>query len=191
MFSNQAKAQTPETVNGIEVDKIISVIDDINIDTHNGKWQFRSENQWTGGATNQSKFKEYFANNGENIPHAKPFTLEADEPLILAGNDSAANPVEYLLHALTSCLTTSLVAHAAVRGIVVDDINTSTEGDIDIRGFLGMSEDVRKGYQAIRINMRVKSDASAEQLKELALFSPVYDVVSNSLPVALNIETYS
>jgi hypothetical protein len=74
---------------------------------------------------------------------------------------------------------------------VVEDINTSTEGDIDIRGFLGMSEGVRKGYQAIRITMKVKSKASAETLKELALFSPVYDVVSNSLPVEFNIETYS
>ena len=191
MFSNQVKAQTPETINGIEVDKIISVIDDINIDENNGKWQFRSENKWIGGATNQSEFKDYFANNGKNVPHIDPFILAADEPPLIGGNDDAANPVEYLLHALTSCLTTSLVAHAAVRGIVVDDINTSTEGDIDIRGFLGMSEDVRKGYQAIRINMKIKSDASSEQLKELALFSPVYDVVSNSLPVELNIETYS
>lgn len=191
MFSNQAKVQTPEIVNGIEVDKITSVIDDINIDANNGKWQFRSTNIWMGAAKNQSEFKDYLANNGENVPHIDPFILMADEPPLIGGNGDAANPVEYLLHALTSCLTTSLVAHAAVRGIVVDDINTSTEGDIDIRGFLGMSEDVRKGYQAIRINMRVKSEAAAEQLKELALFSPVYDVVSNSLPVELNIETYS
>lgn len=89
--------------------------------------------------------------------------------------------VEHLLHVLTSCMATSLVVHAAVRGIVVDDIDTSTEGDID----------VRKGYQVIRILMKVKSKASSEQLKELALFSPVYDVVSNALSVAFNIETYS
>ena len=139
---------------------------------------------------NQSEFKDYFANDGENISHPKPFVLEADEPPLLGGNGSAANPVEYLLHALTSCLTTSLVAHAAVRGITVEDINTSTEGDIDVRGFLGISEDVRKGYQAIRINMKVKSEASAEQLKKLAMFSPVYDTVSNSLPVDLVIEKY-
>ncbi|MBT5869554.1 MAG: OsmC family protein [Nitrospinaceae bacterium] len=116
--------------------------------------------------------------------------MEADEPLILGGTSNAANPVEYLLHALTSCLTTSLVAHAAVRGITVEDINTSTEGDIDVRGFLGISEEVRNGYQAIRINMKVKSEASAEQLKQLAMFSPVYDTVSNSLPVDLVIEKH-
>lgn len=191
MSTNQATAQTPEIVNGIEIDMVMSVINSINADANNGKWQFRSENQWTGGAKNQSEFKDYFANNGENISHAKPFMLKADEPVSLSGNDAAPNPVEYLLHALTSCLTTSLVAHAAVRGITIEDITSSTEGDIDIRGFLGLSEDVRKGYQTIRINMKVKSEAPAEQLKELAFFSPVYDVVSNSLPVELNIETYS
>lgn len=190
MSTNQATTQTSEIVNGIEIDKVISVVNKINADKNCGKWQFRSKNQWTGGAMNQSEFKDYFANDGENISHPKPFVLEADEPPLLGGNGSAANPVEYLLHALTSCLTTSLVAHAAVRGITVEDINTSTEGDIDVRGFLGISEDVRKGYQAIRINMKVKSEASAEQLKKLAMFSPVYDTVSNSLPVDLVIEKY-
>ena len=190
MSTNQATAQTPKFVNGIDVDKVMSVVNNINADANNGKWQFRSINQWTGATKNQSKFKDYFANDGENISHPKPFVLEADEPLLLGGTGNAANPVEHLLHALTSCLTTSLVAHAAVRGITVEDINTSTEGDIDVRGFLGLSEDVRKGYQAIRINMKVKSEAPAETLKELALFSPVYDVVSNSLPVDLVIEKY-
>jgi uncharacterized OsmC-like protein len=190
MSTNQATIQTPKVVNGIEVDKVMSIINNINADANNGKWQFRSINQWTGATKNQSGFKNYLANNGENISHPKPFVLEADEPLLLGGTNNAANPVEHLLHALTSCLTTSLVAHAAVRGILVEDINTSTEGDIDVRGFLGISADVRKGYQAIRINMKVKSEAPAEQLKELAMFSPVYDTVSNSLPVDLVIEKY-
>ena len=190
MSTSQATIQNSEIVNGIEVDKIVNVVNKIDADKNCGKWQFRSSNQWTGGTMNQSEFKDYFANDGENISHPKPFVLEADEPPLLGGNGSAANPVEYLLHALTSCLTTSLVAHAAVQGITVEDINTSTEGDIDVRGFLGISEDVRKGYQAIRINMKVKSEASAEQLKKLAMFSPVYDTVSNSLPVDLVIEKY-
>jgi len=190
MSTNQTTTQVPEVVNGIEINKVMSVINNINADANNGKWQFRSTNQWTGATENQSEFKDYLSNNGKNNSHPKPFVLEADEPLILGGTSNAANPVEYLLHALTSCLTTSLVAHAAVRGITVEDINTSTEGDIDVRGFLGISEEVRNGYQAIRINMKVKSEASAEQLKELAMFSPVYDTVSNSLPVDLVIEKH-
>ena len=191
MSTNPAMMQTPESVNGIEVDKITSVISEINADTNNAKWKFWSENQWMGGAVNQSAFNNFYSLGQENTSRTAPFMLEADEPVSLSGNDTAPNPVEHLLHALISCLTTSLVAHAAVRGITIEDITSSTEGDIDIRGFLGISEDVRKGYQAIRITMKVKSEAPAEQLKELALFSPVYDVVSNSLPVELNIETYS
>ena len=190
MSANQATVQTPELVNGIEVDKVMSIINNINTDANNGKWRFRSTNQWTGATRNQSVFKDYFANNGETFTHPNPFVVVADEPVLIGGTSEAANPVEYLLHALTSCLVTSLVAHAAVRGITVEDIRTSTEGDIDVRGFLGISDDVRKGYQSIRINMRVKSEATAEQLKELALFSPVYDTVSNSLPVDLVIEKY-
>lgn len=190
MSTSQAIAQTPEIINGIEVDKVMSVVNNIKADANNGKWQFKSEKKWTGATKNQSEFKDYFVNDGENTLHPKPFVLEADEPLLIGGTGNAANPVEHLLHALTSCLTTSLVAHAAVRGITVEDINTSTEGDIDVRGFLGISKDVRKGYQAIRIKMNVKSKASAEQLTELALFSPVYDVVSNSLPVDLVVEKY-
>jgi uncharacterized OsmC-like protein len=191
MSTNQAVMQTSENVNGIEVDKITSVISEINADANNAKWKFWSKNQWMGGAVNQSAFKNFYSLGEENTSRIVPFMLKADEPVSLSGNDAAPNPVEYLLHALTSCLTTSLVAHAAVRGIAIEEITSSTEGDIDIRGFLGLSEDVRKGYQAIRITMKVKSEATAEQLKELALFSPVYDVVSNSLPVELNIKTYS
>jgi uncharacterized OsmC-like protein len=190
MSTNQTTTQTPKIVNGIEVDKVMCVVNNINADTNNAKWKFWSENQWTGGTMNQSAFKNFYSLGKENTSRTAPFVLEADEPVSLSGNDTAPNPVEYLLHALTSCLTTSLVAHAAVRGITVEDINTSTEGDIDVRGFLGLSEDVRKGYQAIRINMKVKSEAPAETLRELALFSPVYDVVSNSLPVDLVIEKY-
>ncbi|GJL71434.1 MAG: osmotically inducible protein C [Nitrosomonas sp.] len=191
MPAEQAKVQSPEFVNGIETEKITKVVSEINADKNNAKWKFRSENHWLGGTLNQSAFKDFYALGEENTSRTTPFMLKADEPVSLSGNDAALNPTEYLLHALTSCLTTSLVAHAAVRGIAIEDLSSSTEGDIDLRGFLGLSEDVRKGYQTIRINMKVKSDAPADQLKELALFSPVYDVVSNSLPVELNIETYS
>jgi uncharacterized OsmC-like protein len=188
MSAHQAKIRQSEIVNGLEIEKIKSVIGQINEDTRKASWVFHSENEWKGGAVNQSAFKNFYALGEENTSRQEPFILSADEPPALSGNDSAPNPVEYLLHALTSCLTTSLVAHAAVRGIVIESVKTSTEGDLDIRGFLGLSSKVRKGYEAIRIRMRVKSQASAEQLKELAQFSPVYDVVSRAVPVDLVIE---
>ena len=98
--------------------------------------------------------------------------------------------MEFILHALAGCLTTTLVYHAAVRGIVIEAAESALEGDLDLRGLFGMSEDVRKGYHPVRVRRRAKSQASAEEWTELAKFSPVYDLVSNSLPVELAIETY-
>ena len=116
--------------------------------------------------------------------------LDADEPPVLLGNDAGANLVESVLHGLAACMTTSMVYHAAARGIVIEAISSSLEGDLDQRGFLGVSEDVRKGYQKIRMTIRVKTDVTAETLRELVAFSPVYDIVSNSVPVELAIEMH-
>lgn len=184
----QAEFQNPQIMNGVEVEKIMSVVHEIKADAGKAKWKFRSENKWMGGTVNCSVFKNFSALGTEKVDHKTPFEMKADEPLTLSGNDLSPNPVEHLLHALTSCLTTSMVAHAAVRGIEIKDIRTFTEGDLDVRGFLGMSKEVPKGYQAIRVRMDVKSKASVDELKELALFSPVYDVVSRSVLVDLIIE---
>jgi uncharacterized OsmC-like protein len=116
--------------------------------------------------------------------------IDNGEPPVLLGKDKGANPVEHLLNALMGCMTTTMAYHAASRGIKIEAIDTESEGDIDLRGFLGLSDTIRKGYQNIRVRMRVKSSAKPEALRELATFSPVYDVVSNSVPVDLVVETY-
>jgi len=96
--------------------------------------------------------------------------------------------MEYVLHSLASCLTSTLVYHAAVQGIDVESVESSLEGDLDVRGMLGLSEDSRKAYNAVRVRMQVKAAADAETLRELAMFSPVYDMVSKSLPVEFELE---
>lgn len=90
--------------------------------------------------------------------------FDADEPPLLLGKDHAANPAEYVLHALVACLTTSLVYHAAARGIRIESVESTLEGDLDLQGFLGLSDQVRRGYKDIRVNFVVKSDAGPEQL---------------------------
>jgi uncharacterized OsmC-like protein len=115
--------------------------------------------------------------------------LDADEPLLLLGRDHGANPTEHVLHALAASLTTALVYHAAARGIPIEAVESRVEGEIDIQGFLGLSDHVRKGYQSIRVNFKVKTDAPAATLRELFQFSPVYDTVSNPVPVSISIET--
>jgi uncharacterized OsmC-like protein len=97
--------------------------------------------------------------------------------------------VEHLLHALASCLTTAIVYHAAVRGIRIDEMEAELEGDIDLRGFLGISNEVRRGYRNIRANFKVKTDEdNLEKLKALSMYSPVFDVTSNGTNVDVRIE---
>ena len=85
-------------------------------------------------------------------------------------------------------MTSTMINHAAVQGIEVGSVESSLEGDMDVRGMLGMSDEVRKGFNRVRVRMRVESAADADTLKALALFSPVYDVVSKSLPVEVVLE---
>ena len=85
-------------------------------------------------------------------------------------------------------MTTSLVYHAAAQGIIIDEVESQYEGDIDLRGFLGLSNTVRKGFQHIDVQFKVKSDADAETLQELIKKSPVYDIVTNPVPVTISLE---
>jgi len=174
-------------VNGVNVDQINYVIESITADTTFGEFQFRVRNRWVSGGLNRSQIKGFHAGGREDGTRSKPFTLDADEPQLVAGNDSAPNSMEYVLHALVSCLTGTLVYHAAVRNITVNSVSSKIEGDMDVRGLLGMADDVRKGFHHVRVIMQVESDAGVETLTELALFSPVYDIVSKSLPVELQI----
>jgi len=186
---NEVEA-TPTVVNGVDVSKVKNVINEIEADARYAQFQFRATNRWIGGGHSRSRIKEFFAGNAEDTTRTDPFTLDADEPRIAAGQDSAPNSMEYVLHALATCLTGTLVYHAAVRGIEIDSVESSYTGDMDVRGLFGLSDDVRKGFNKVTVNMRVKSEATPDELTELAMYSPVYDIVSRSLPVEFKLVTY-
>jgi uncharacterized OsmC-like protein len=188
MKTNTATAVSSNIINGVDVDQITHVIDSIDQDTSFAAFQFRTRNKWVNGGLNCSQIQDFYAGGKEDDTRAEPFVLDADEPAIVAGNDTAPNPVEYVLHALAGCLTTTLIFHASVRGIQIDSCESYLEGDMDVRGLLGISDEVRKGYHHVRVTMKVKSDADVATLKELAMYSSVYDIVSQSLPVELTIE---
>jgi uncharacterized OsmC-like protein len=128
----------------------------------------------------------------EDTSRTKPFILDADEPDVLLGEDHGANPVKYVLHALAACVTTALVYHAAAHGIRIDEVEPRLEGDLDLRGFLGISDEVRNGYENIRMTFRVKADVPDDQLEELCQmgprFSPVFDIITNRVPVSVRLE---
>lgn len=192
MNANQAVRQDTAAartvVNGVDVDTLMGTVNAIATDGGLGACRFRASNAWIDGSHNRSTVKGFYGARQE-IAHTQTFTMDADEPAILAGADLGANPVEHLLHALASCLTTSMVAHAAVRGIRIHALESELEGDIDLRGFLGLAADVPKGYTAIRASFRV--DAAQEDLpriRELAEFSPVFNTLMQGTRVDVQVQ---
>ncbi len=180
--------QAINKVNGIDTDVLQSTVNAIRQEPVLGKCKFRVSNKWIGGNHNCSTITGFYGAKHE-IAHKQQFELHADEPPLLAGQDQGANPVEHLLNALASCVTTSMVAHAAVRGIHIEEVESELEGDIDLRGFLGLSNDVPKGYTDIRVKFKVKSGVDdMEKLKRLAEFSPVFNTITNGANVDIQVE---
>ncbi len=174
--------------NGVDVQALYETIDAVKTTPAIADFKFGLANQWMGGDHNRSTITGFHGACQEQ-PHDKgPFVLDNAEPPILLGAGAAANPVEYVLHALAGCMTTTMAYHAAARGIQVEHISSALEGDLNLKGFLGLDENVRKGFQSVRVRMKVKADADAETLKMLTTFSPVYDIVSKSLPVDVVVE---
>ncbi len=174
-------------LNGVNTDDLNKTVNTIRGTPDMGQCQFRAHNEWIDGGNNHVQVKDFHAAGQEITSRTKPFEFDADEPPLLLGHDRGANPVEHLLGALSSCMTTSMVYHAAANGIKIEELESDFEGDLDLQGFLGLA-DVRPGYQEIRANFKVKSDAPAEKLESFTKFSPVYDVVSKSVPVKVTIE---
>ena len=174
-------------LNGVDLDTLMGTVNAIQAEPALGISKFRASNTWLSANHNRSTVTGFYAAKQE-IAHAQTFTMDADEPAILAGGDQGANPVEYLLHALASCLTTSIVAHAAVRGIEIEELESELEGDIDLNGFLGLDAEMPKGFTEIRVRFRVKADPKdMDNIKQLAMFSPVFNTITKSARVDVDV----
>jgi uncharacterized OsmC-like protein len=188
MKEQQAKEQ--KFVNGVNITELFETIDAIGEKSEIAKFNFRAKNKWINGANNRTTINEF---DGACETHRRetPFVFEKDEPPVLLGKDIGANPVEYALAALAGCITTGLVYHAAAKGIELEEVESTYEGDLDLRGFLGMTDEVRNGYESINITFKIKSGAPREQLEELVQIarqrSPVFDIVSNPVPVKVKL----
>lgn len=176
-----------QQINGIDLGALKKTIGAVQQDGELGRCRFRATNRWKDGTVNVTRLGPYRAAKQE-LEHAQRLESAADEPPLLAGGDTAPNPVEHLLTALASCLTTSIVAHAAVRGIPIEEVESHIEGDLDLAGFFGLKRDVPKGYQQLRASFRVRTDADEEQLRELASFSPVFNTLRSGVDVQLEFD---
>lgn len=180
-----------KTVNGVDVQGLFSTIDLIKQQPDIAKFKFRARNKWVDGTHNRATVKDFYGALKEDDSR-DPAVYELDEPPILLGNNLGSNPVEYLLVGLSGCLTTSMIAHASARGIEIRGVESGYEGDIDLRGFLGLSDDVPVGYQSIRVYFKIDADISNDQKEELVRmaqkYSPVFNTITKSTPVSVQLD---
>jgi uncharacterized OsmC-like protein len=180
-----------EALNGVDVGRLNDTLEDIRQDPSIARFQLRARNEWVDGAHCRTTIQEFWGANEERS-HERPHVLEADEPDILLGQDQGPGAAEAALYALASCLNTTLIYHAAAKGIQIDELELELEGDIDLQGFLGLSPEVRNGFQEVRVTMRVKSEAPQKQIEELCELaqrrSPVFDIVTHATPVKVQLE---
>jgi len=138
----------PQTTNGVDVAGLRQTVKAVQEDPSLGRFQFRARNRWLGGPLNETRIKEFYGAGRENNDRRQPFVLKCAEPPVLLGQDRGANPAEHLLNALLGCVTTSMVMHAASRGIEIEAVESAGEGDIDVRGFLGLANQVPRATRA-------------------------------------------
>ena len=179
--------------NGVDAEKMFATLELIKDQPELAKFQFRARNRWIDGAHNRSTIKDFYAAGGEDSTRGEAFEIDAGEPAILLGADTGPNPAEYLLHALAACLTTSIVYVAAARKVALTSVESTLTGDMDVRGALGVNPEPRNGFERIVVSFRVTGDAPAEKLREVVerarQRSAVYDMVTNGVPVAVQVAT--
>jgi uncharacterized OsmC-like protein len=184
-------AEKQKMVNGVDVDQLFATIEAIKGAPDIAKFQFRIRNKWINGGHNHTTVTDFYG-AGQDHQHEVSFELEADEHQVLLGEDKGPNPVEYLLTGLSGCLTSALIYHAAARGIKIKGLQSRVEGDLDLRGFLGLSPDVKVGYENIRVYFKIDADVPEEQKEELIeiaqKYSPVFNTVTNPTSVSVSLE---
>ena len=181
-----------KTVNGVDVDTLLATLDQIRETPELARFQFRARNKWIKGTHNRAMVKDFYGALQEDDSRGV-MVFDEDDPPLMLGENKGPNPVEHLLIALSGCLTTALVSHASARGIVLKNVESRYAGDIDLRGFLGLSDAVKKQYEAIHVYFRIEADISQSEKQDLLQmakdFSPVYNSIKDSVNVSVQLET--
>jgi uncharacterized OsmC-like protein len=176
--------------NGVDTATLFATLDAVKGNNDIAKFQFRATNRWVSGTHNQSTIHGFYGAMQE-MTHEQPFTFDADHPAVLVGSDNGPTPVEYVLHALAACLTAGLANIAAARKVNLTEVESTVEGDIDLLGILGLSSEVRNGYEQIKVSFKLRGD-DPEKLRQVVeqsrQRSAVYDIVTNGVPVAIEVD---
>lgn len=181
---------TVTTINGFNTEGILNTVTAIQGNPDIARFEFRATNKWIGGAHNRSKIQGFYGACQEDTSRETPFVCDADEPPVLLGNNKGVNPGEVLLHGLLSCMTTAMVLLAAGKGIEVTAVSSTIEGDVDVKGFLGMDPTVPKEFSQIRVKFTVEgvSDEEKQSLLAFAKQSPVFNSLINPTDVRVSIQ---
>jgi len=180
---NVVTAKT-KRVNGIDVNYLMDTIDAVAADPAKGMVSFRVASAWKGQTKSEHTVNSYTL-GGAKI--ARSFKVAADEPVELCGENTAANPQELLMSALNACMMVGYVAGCAVRGITLEALTIETSGELDLRGFLGIDEEVKPGYEAVQVKITIKGNGTEAQFREIhrtvLKTSPNYFNISRPIPV--------
>src|SRR4051794_16077907 len=186
-----ARRPPPAPRNGVDTPRLFATIGAIADQPCIAKFQFRTNGQWMGGTHCRTTIDGFFGASGEMV-HKQPTDADSDHPGVLCGEDRGPTPVEWLLHGLAGCLTAGIANIAAARGVTLYDVQCSIEGDMDLRGILGLSDEVRNGFDAIRVRFKIAGDAPAEKLKSIVeqsrARSAVFDALTKGTSIAIAVE---
>ena len=187
----EPKTRERGPLNGVDTPTLFATLDVVKAQPQLAKFQFRASNRWLSGTHSRSRIETFGGAGGEHR-HTGILDFDADHPAVLVGADHAPTPVEFLLHAIAACITSGIGNIAAARGVKLTEVESTVEGDIDLRGILGLSGQVRNGYEQMRVHFRVKGDAAPEKLEAIVAQakarSAVFDVLTNGTMVNVSAE---
>ena len=182
--------RTPVPLNGVDTPTLLATIDAVRGKPELAKFQFRAATRWVGGTHSESTMATFYGAGSEQ-QHVRPYKADGDHPAVLCGADTSPTPVEWVLHAIASCLIAGIGNIAAARGIRLSKVEAKLSGDIDLRGILGLSDKVRNGYERLDISFEIEGDATREQLEQVVMQakarSAVYDIITNGIPVSIDV----
>jgi uncharacterized OsmC-like protein len=192
MTASKTAKRAPVAMNGVDMPTLFATINAVGAQPELARFQFRADNRWISGTHTETTMHGFFGAGGEH-KHIAAYKASADHPAVLCGADKGPTPTEWLLHALAGCIMAGIANIAAARGIKLNKVEAKIEGDIDLRGLLGLSKEVRNGYQGIKVSFEIDGDASPEQLEQIVMQSKarsaVFDVVTNGVAVSVGVKT--
>ncbi len=190
MTAMQNTVTTREADNGVNVTALLGAREVLEKAPEAAQFKWRASCEWLRGTHSRSMIGSFYGLGAEQS-RSKSFTVEADHPEVFAAHDNAPTPVEIVLSALASCLTAGVAAVAQRRGIQLHSVKASLEADMDLFGILGIDDEVRNGFGAIRIRFDIRADASKEDIRALVAQSQkrsaVFDIVTNPTAVFVDV----